>query len=261
MRVYTRLLVAAVLACFTAAPGCHRTEPQQSAASSEVTVATAANLTTAVAALGKEFEEQTGIHPVFSFASTAELTAQIEQSAPFDVFLAADSEHAEKLDREGFLTPGTRAVYAIGVLALWVPASSGAHIDSLAGLTQPGIKVIAVAKPELAPYGQAAVEALQHAGIWERVQPKIVYAENISVAKQYGAAGNADAVFTAYSLVLNESGQVIQVDGSLHRPITQEASVIAKSAHPAEARKFLDFILKGAGRETLKHYGYRIPPL
>jgi molybdate transport system substrate-binding protein len=256
MRFYARLLLVGT--ALTAA-ACHRGDTQEAVGKKELTVAAAANLTEAVAAVGSEFEAQSGIHPVFSFASTAELTQQIEQAAPFDVFLAADAEHVESLDRKGLLTPGTRAVYAIGVLALWVPEASGAKISALADLAQPGVKVIAVAKPELAPYGAAAVEAMQHAGVWDSVQSKVVYANNISAAKQYGTAGNADAVFTAYSLVLKDSGQVIQVDESLHRPIAQEAAVLGKSAHPAEARKFMDFILKGAGRDILKRFGYRMP--
>jgi molybdate transport system substrate-binding protein len=256
MRGYTRLFLAAAL---LSAAACHRADSPEASTKRELTVAVAANLTEAASAVGSEFETQTGIHPVFSFGSTAELTQQIEQAAPFDVFLAADSDHVDSLDRKGLLTPGTRAVYAVGVLALWVPESSGAKIGSLADLTLPAVKTIAVAKPELAPYGAAAVESMQHAGVWDRVQPKIVYANNISAAKQFGTAGNADAVFTAYSLVLKEAGQVIQVDESLHRPITQAAAVIAKSAHPAEARQFMDFLLKGAGRETLKRFGYRLP--
>src|SRR5438477_51210 len=83
----------------------------------------------------------------------------------------------------------------------------------------------AIAKPELAPYGQAAVETFEHLGIWRQVQPKVVYAENINAAKQYGVSRNADAVFTAYSLVLHEAGTVIRVDENLHRPIEQELGI------------------------------------
>ena len=256
---FTRLCPARLLLISVAlvAAGCHREDSQT--LGKQVTVAAAANLTEAVTALGSEFEARTGIHPVFSFASTAELTQQIEYGAPFDVFLAADADHVAALEHEGLLTPGSRSVYAIGVLALWIPETSAAKINSVADLAQPSVKTIAVAKPELAPYGAAAVEAMQHAGVWDRTQPRVVYANNISAAKQYGTAGNADAVFTAYSLVLNEHGQVIQVDDSLHRPLTQEAGIIAKSAHSAEARRFMDFLLKGSGREILKRFGYRMP--
>src|SRR5438445_775659 len=196
----------------------------------EVTVAAAANLTDVFQRIGPRFEAETGIHPVFSFASTAQLARQIESFAPFDVFAAADSEHVDQLDREGLLLAGSRAVYARGVLALWIPPrSAAARAVRIEDLAAPEARVIAIAKPELAPYGQAAVDSLQRLGIWQQVQPKIVFAENISMAKQYGAAGNADAVFTAYSLVLHESGKVIRVDESLHRPIDQELGIVAKS--------------------------------
>src|ERR1700761_6486160 len=97
------------------------------------------------------------------------------------------------------LLPGSRALYARGVLALWIPPASKTRIDKLQDLASPDVHVIAVAKPELAPYGQAAVETLQKLGIWDQVKERIVYAENISMAKQYGTSNNADAVFTAYS--------------------------------------------------------------
>jgi molybdate transport system substrate-binding protein len=121
----------------------------------------------------------------------------------------------------------------------------------------PRVRVIAVAKPELAPYGAAAMEVLRAAGILDRVKAKIVYSDNISMAKQYGASGNADAVFTAYSLVMKEGGKVIRIDEKLHRPITQELGVIAASAHKAEAGRFTDFVLHGTGRAILTESGYQ----
>jgi molybdate transport system substrate-binding protein len=106
--------------------------------------------------------------------------------------------------------------------------------------------------------GAAAVETLQHAGIWGQVQSKIVYAENISMAKQYGTSQNADAVFTAYSLVLKEPGKVIQVDEALHAPIVQKLGIVARSQHQDWAKAFAVFILKGAGRTILARYGYKV---
>jgi molybdate transport system substrate-binding protein len=119
--------------------------------------------------------------------------------------------------------------------------------------------VIAIANPELAPYGQAAVEALQRSGLWDEVESKVVYAENISMARQYGASHNADAVFTAYSLVMGDRGKVIQVDEKLHRPIVQELGIVRSSARQEGARRFVDYVLKGPGRELLRRSGYRIP--
>jgi molybdate transport system substrate-binding protein len=114
-----------------------------------------------------------------------------------------------------------------------------------------------VAKPELAPYGAAAMEALRAAGILDRVKAKIVYSDNISMAKQYGSSGNADAVFTAYSLVMKEGGKVIRIDRKLHRPIVQELGVIAASTHKAEAVRFADFIVLGDGGGIVDASGYQ----
>lgn len=229
------------------------------AASQRLTVAAAANLTNIFAQLGPKFERETGIHPVFSFASTAQLMRQIENAAPFDVIAAADAEHVDELDRKGFLTPGTRAAYAIGVLALWIPPHSGAHVERIEDLASSDVKVIAIANPELAPYGEATVETLHHLGLWEKVKARIVYAENINMARQYGASKNADAVFTAYSLVMRDPGKVIQVDEKLHAAIVQELGVVARSPHQSEARRFTEYLLTGEGRQMLESFGYRLP--
>jgi molybdate transport system substrate-binding protein len=250
---YIALLIIVAL-CAT---GLQLTSSAQNPPKQEITVAAAANLTEVAQTLGAEFEAQTKIHPVFSFGSTAVLTTQIENSAPFDVFLAADAEHVDKLDHEGLLVPGSNAAYAIGVLAMWIPRSK-AHIAKIDDLKSKDVSVIALANPKLAPYGAAAVETLQHAGIWDQVKDKIVYAENINMAKQYGTSKNADAVFTAYSLVLKEAGQVIQVDESLHTPIVQKLGLIARSQHHEWAQSFTTFLLTGGGRAILTRYGYKV---
>ena len=216
----------------------------------EVTVAAAANLSDVLQKMGPQFELETGIHPVFSYASTAQLSQQIEAGAPFDVFAAADTEHVVALDRKGLIAPNTRAVYAVGILALWFPKGNEVKLADFDRL-----KVIALAKPELAPYGLAAKQTLEKVGIWDKVQPKIVYADNISMAKQYGTSGNADAVFTAYSLVLNVAGNVIQIDEGLHAPIEQAVGVVAASKNQAAAREFERFLI-AAMRHTS---GYRPP--
>jgi molybdate transport system substrate-binding protein len=240
------------------AAGCQRANPPAEAAKSEITIAAAANLTEVAQSLGTAFEAQTKIHAVFSFGSTAQLATQIENSAPFDVFLAADAEHADKLDGEKLLLPGTDAIYATGVLALWIPPGSHAQVASIQDLKAGAVRVIAVANPKLAPYGAAAVESLRHAGIWEAVKDRIVYADNISMAKQYGESKNADAVFTAYSLVLHAPGKVMQVDAGLHQPIIQKLGVVAKSQHLDSAAAFTHFVLAGSGRAILAQYGYKI---
>lgn len=224
----------------------------------EVAVAAAANLNTVFQTLGPQFEAETGIHPVFSFASTAQLAAQIDNGAPFDVFTAADTEHVEALEKKSRLVPGSRAVYATGILALWIPPRSPATVSKLADVAQPDVKIIALAKPELAPYGLAARETLQKLGIWNQVEPRIVYADNINMAKQYGSSGNADAVFTAYSLVLRESGKVIPVDEKLHAPIEQALGIVAASKNQSAAKAFTTWLLTGHGRDGLRAFGYKV---
>jgi molybdate transport system substrate-binding protein len=222
-----------------------------------LTVAAASNLTQVFQQLGPLFEQQSGIHPLFSFGSTANLTRQIENSAPFDLLAAADTEHVDELDRKGLLLAGSRAVYATGILAVWIPSQTKVSIHRLEDLTAPRVRVIAMAKPELAPYGQASVEALKNLGIWEAVKSKIVYSENISMAKQFGSSGNAEAVFTAYSLVQKEGGKVIVVDQRLHQPISQTLGIMAASPRQAAARKFADFLVSGKGKQLLLNNGYR----
>ena len=231
----------------------------KAAPTAEVNVAAAANLSDVFQTVGAQFQAATGIHPVFSFGSTAQLTQQIENGAPFDVFAAADSAHVDQLEKEGKLAARSKAVYATGILALWIPSGSPAKIVQLTDLTSGEVRVIAIARPELAPYGEATVETLQHLGIWEQVKAKVVYGDSISMAKQYGTSGNADAVFTAYSLVLKESGKVIQVDEKLHKPITQALGIIGASHRQDAAAKFTEFLLKGKGREILAAHGYRVP--
>lgn len=253
MVLYTLRVWSAVILAWTLI-ACRQEQPRLS-----ITIGAAANLAEVFPQIGREFEKQTGIHPVFSFASTAQLARQIENSAPFDVFAAADSQHVAELESKRLIAPASRSVYARGVLALWIPAGSNVQINRVEDLVRPDVHVIAIAKPDLAPYGQAAVETLERLRIWTKVQPKIVYAENISMAKQYGKSNNADAVFTAYSLVLHEGGKIIRVDESLHQPIDQELGIVANSSHQVAARKFVDFLLNGAGKSILTSYGYEAP--
>jgi molybdate transport system substrate-binding protein len=115
-----------------------------------------------------------------------------------------------------------------------------------------------VAKPELAPYGAAGVAALKNAGVWNQVQSKMVYAENINMARQYGALRNADAVLTAAALIGNDGGTVVHIDPGLYPPIDQALGIVARAANPAAARKFVDFLLRGKGRDALLRAGYLV---
>ncbi len=220
-----------------------------------LTVAAASNLTGVLDEVGKGFTHKTGIAVVFSYASTAQLTQQIENAAPFDVFAAADTEHVDQLVRGGKILPGSRAVYGRGRLALWVPSAA---VEKIEDLTAPSIRYVAIARPEAAPYGEAAVETLKSLGIWDKVQPKVVYANNISAAKQFASTGNADAAFTAYSLVLRERGRVLVVDEKLHQPIDQAVGVVSASPRKEDARRFVSYLIDGDGRAVFGRFGYLI---
>jgi molybdate transport system substrate-binding protein len=142
---------------------------------------------------------------------------------------------------------------------LWIPAGESSGIQQLKDLTSPKISFIAIAQPKLAPYGQAAIEALKNAGLWEPLQPKIVYANSISMAKQLAASGNADAAFTAYSLVLHERGTVLKVDPALYHPIEQALGIVASTSRMEEAQQFRSFLLGPEGRAILAKSGYLLP--
>jgi len=224
-----------------------------------LTVAAAANLTDVFTEVAVRFQARTGIGVVYSFGATANLTMQAEHAAPFDVFAAADVVHIDRLSSEGLLTPGSRAIYARGRLALWVPANSRAHIGRIEDLKNDEVKIVAVANPKLAPYGEATVETLRKLSLWNAIQPKIVYAETISAARQFAATGNADVAFTAYSLVIHAGGHNLLVPDGLHAPIDQAIGILKSSGRQPDARIFEDFLLGPAGRAIFEQYGYELP--
>ena len=236
------------------ASGCGGRHDSQ--AHAELNVATAANLTKVFAALGQTFERETGIHVIFSFGATAQLAQQIEHGAPFDVFAAADTEHIDELARKDLIIKSTRAIYARGKLVLWVPEAR-VPVEHIEDLARAGVTHVAIANPQLAPYGRAAVETLHALHLWETVQPKIVYGQNISATTQYAATGNADAAFTALALLHDEArGRKIEVPENLHAPLDQAIAVVRSTQKPDQARKFVEFITGAKAREVLKQYGY-----
>ena len=225
-----------------------------------LTIAAAANLTDAFAEIGPRFTSETGIHVVFSFGATADLAKQIENGAPFDVFAAADSEHVEQLDAKGLLTPGSSTIYARGRLVLWLPPGSNLKVERIQDITAKPFERIAIAKPDVAPYGGATVESLQALGIWDQVEPKVIYGQNVSQTKQYVETGNAEIGFIPLALVKAGEGKYIEVGDELHRPIDQALGIVKESTKQAAARKFVDFLLSPKGRELMSQKGYRTPP-
>jgi molybdate transport system substrate-binding protein len=245
------LAVALVLECSCATPA--------PAPAAKLTVAAASNLTGAFDEVATAFRARTEVEVVLTYGSTAQLSQQIQNGAPFDVFAAADTEHIDQLVTSQKLLPETRAVYARGQLVVWAPAKAQSEPGTLDSLLRPEIRFIAIAQPELAPYGKAAIEALKAAGLWERLQPKVVYANNINMARQFATTGNADVAFTAHSLVLKDPGNVTKVDPKLYTPIDQALGIVAASSQQSLAKQFTAFVMGTRGKEILRGSGYDVP--
>ncbi len=237
--------------------GCRESPPQNNEPWPEIIVAAAANLTDAFEELSRDFTRQTGIRVILSFGSTADLAKQIENGAPFDVFASADTAHVDALHQKGILTSGTRRIYARGTLVLWFPPGNPLNLTRLEDLTRPEIERIAVAKPDIAPYGEAAVETMQALKIWEQVEPKVVYGMNVSQVRQFVSSGNAEAGFLPRALVKPGEGSYLEVDEDLHRPIDQALAVVKSSANQDAAQRFVDYVIGPEGQKLLANYGYQ----
>jgi molybdate transport system substrate-binding protein len=225
----------------------------------EINVAAAANLTDAFTELGKVFTTRTGIRVVYSFGASAELSRQIENNAPFDVFASADVENVDRLGNKGLLTDDTRKLYARGRLVMWTPPGARFTLTTLEDLTQPDVERIGIAKPDVAPYGRATVEALRALNLWTQVESKVVYGQNVVQVRQYASTGNVDVAFVPLALVMSGEGRVIEVDERLHRPINQAIAVVKESHKQEAARSFVDFVTSPDGQALLEHSGYRKP--
>jgi molybdate transport system substrate-binding protein len=229
------------------------------AAPPELLISVAANLRIACERLESEFESSTGIRVLFNYGATGKLAAQIEQGAPVDLLIAADTATPEHLERLGLTLPGSLAIYARGRLALWWRTDSRLTFGGLEDLDRPEVKRIAIADPRLAPYGLAAQQALQAAGLWERVEPRLVPAENVAQALQYAETGNVEAALVARSLCVEGVGRWFLVPAELHKPLDQALVVIRGSPRAQEAQRFAQFLLGPEGRRILQSYGYEVP--
>jgi molybdate transport system substrate-binding protein len=222
-------------------------------------VLAASDLQLALPVIAREFEAQQGGRVQLVFGSTGNLTTQIEQGAPADVFLAANERFIARLDEGGLIDPGTRTVYAEGRLALaWLPG--GPPIGSLTDLRDSRFTAIAIANPEHAPYGVAAREVLESTGLLPVVQGRLVYGENVAQALQLVQSGNADAGIVALPVVIEMSGvEHRPVDPSLHEPLRQAGAVLRDAVDPFGGERFLEFIMSDRGQEILRRFGFEAP--
>jgi molybdate transport system substrate-binding protein len=224
-----------------------------------LTVSAAADLTPAFQEIGQLFEQETGTKVTFNFGSTGQLAQQIEQGAPVDLFAAANISFVEELEQQGLIIPDTKALYARGRITLWTRADSLLKIERIEDLAKAEVKRVAIANPEHAPYGIAAREALQAAGIWKSVEAKLVFGENVAQTLQYAETGNVDAAIVALSLSTQSEGRYALVPEALHQPLDQALAVIRRTQLEPQARQFAAFINGPQGRPVMRKYGFILP--
>lgn len=211
-------------------------------------------------ALIPAFQRQTGDTVTPTFGATKLLASQLQNGAPMDVFLSADTVTANQLAAQGLLVPGTVRVYAIGKLVLWTRRGAAHHPRRLQDLASSVYTKIAIANPSVAPYGQAAMQSFTKAGLTATVMPRLVTAENIGECLQYARSGNADVALTALSLVIaDKTDPYVIVPEALHAPIAQSLGLVKGAAQPAAARQFIAFLTGPSATLIWKRYGYGLP--
>ncbi len=206
-----------------------------------------------------------GVTVEATYGSSGQFFTQISEGAPFDVYFSADAEYPRNLEEAGLAESGSTQLYGIGQIVVWVPNDSAIDVESrgLEALTDPSVKTIAIANPEHAPYGRAAVAAMKTAGIYDTVASKFVLGENISQAAQFVESGNADIGVIALSLAvapsLTDKGRYAVVPIESYPRLEQGAVVLKTAVDPEPARAFLDFVLGPEGRTVLDRYGFLLP--
>ncbi|MGH9612965.1 MAG: molybdate ABC transporter substrate-binding protein [Bryobacteraceae bacterium] len=216
----------------------------------ELFIAAAADLESLQTDVTAAFQKQTGAGLKFTIGASGILEKQIENGAPYDVFLSANEQYVKDLAASGAIDPATVRTYAYGRLGLW---SRDGKIRDIHQLLGKDVRNVAIANPEHAPYGAAAREFLTRQGLWKQLQPKIVYGENVRETLQYAESGNVDATITSWSLLVNKRDAVLLPAD--HAPIAQAAGVVATSKQKTLARQFLDFLGSTEGRKILERHG------
>src|ERR1700733_11874030 len=223
-------------------------QSQQKQIGSELSVAAAADLSTVLKEIGDAYEKRTGVTIKLSFAASGALTQQIQNGAPFDLFFSADMDYPRQLTAAGQADGASLFQYAVGRLVLWVPADSPLDVEhqGMNVLLDPSVKKIAIANPQHAPYGRAAVAALKHAGLYGQVSDRLVLGENVSQAAQFAESGNAQVGFVALAHAVAPSmqgkGKYWEVPADFYPALAQGVIVISVSPHKKEASDFVEYI-------------------
>jgi molybdate transport system substrate-binding protein len=193
------------------------------------------------------------------FGSSGRLAEQIKAGGPWDLFLSANEKYVKDLAKQGRIDSASVRPYAIGALVLAVHRESGATLATLEDAARPEVKKIAIANPDVAPYGLAAKQALQHAGLWGKVQPKLVLAESVRQALVFVETGNAEAGLVSRATAGGSEVRLIDVDPNLHDPIVQSLGIVPDARGAPLAKRFIAFLGTDSGRLILESHGFKIP--
>jgi len=235
----------------------------QLSAAQEITVAAAADLQFAMQEVAARFEKQTGGTVKLIYGSSGNFFQQIQNGAPFDLFFSANLDYPKKLEAAGLTEPGSYYQYAKGKIVLWAPNESRLDLSTgIRVLLDPSVKKIAVANPQHAPYGQAAVAAMQKENVYERVKDKFVLGENISQTASFVASGSADVGIVALALALSpnmkDKGRYAEIPGDEYPPIEQACVILRSSKNKDAAQRFLAFVKTAAIADVLRSYGFEV---
>lgn len=229
----------------------------------EVRVAVAANVARVFEEVAHAFEAQSGARVTQSAGSTGALYAQISHGAPFDVFVAADTLYPARLEQSGAAVAGTRFTYAIGRLVLWSADASRVSGDGEATLRAADVRKVAIANPKTAPYGRAAVQTLRRLDLWDGLESRIVFGENVGQTFSFVASAAAELGFVAQSQVLDPRlagrGSAWVVPDSLYEPLHQDAVLLVHGQTNDAARALLAFLRRGEVLAVLERFGYGLP--
>ena len=231
------------------------------ARAADVTVSAAASLTNAFKELAPAFEAaHPGTRLLFNFAASDALLAQIVKGAPVDVFASADQETMDRAQQQKLLVDGTRRNFVRNALVVITPAEQGVALKSLSDLQQAAVKRVAIGKPEGVPAGRYAKGALEKAGLWQAVEPKAVFAQNVRQALDYVARGETEAgfVYATDALVMKDKVRVL-FRVPTETPISYPIAVTHGGSNAAGGRQFLDFVASAAGQAALAKHGFEKP--
>ena len=231
----------------------------------EITVAAAADLSTALQEVAAAYEKQTRVKVKLSFGASGALSQQIQNGAPFDVFFSADMDYPRQLISRGDAEAASLYRYAVGRLVLWVPADSPLDVEhrGMNVLADPQVKKIALANPQHAPYGRAAVAAMKRVGLYEQVSGRLVMGENVSQAAQFVESGNAQVGFVALAHAIAPAmqgkGKYWQIPVEAYPALDQGVVVLSHSRHKKEAAAFVEYVKTNAAAAVLQKYGFVLP--